>query len=79
MLFRQIFFGPGEFLWRFELLCGVLLVVSGILIAAFPEILVALISTLIILAGLTLIGSAWRIRRSFRVRRPGEYDILDPM
>ena len=42
---------------------GVRLVLSGILIAIFPQILIALVAAAVVMAGAGLIGSAWRLRR----------------
>lgn len=55
--------------WKYQFLLGVLLVLGGLLIAVFPEILVALAAAAVILAGVGLIGSAWRLRRLEQHRR----------
>jgi len=78
MFFRYTLFGsPGGGLWQFELAAGLFLVAAGILIALFPEILVALIATILVFTGLGFIGAAWRTRRFLRARRPDEFDIID--
>jgi len=55
----------GDFgvLWKYQLMLGVLLVLSGVLITIFPEILIALVAAAVIMAGVGLIGSAWWLRR----------------
>ena len=68
---------PGGFLWHLEVLAGLILVLAGILIAVFPAILVALISTLIILGGVGLIGAGLRTRRMERYHRDTGQDIID--
>jgi hypothetical protein len=78
MAFRRVIIGsPGAFLWHLEVLAGMILVFAGILIAVFPAILVALISTLIVLGGLSLIGAGLRTRSVMRCRPSSEYDIID--
>ncbi len=78
MIKRQIVFGPpGEGLWRFEVLVGILLVLAGVLIAVFPAILVALISGTVILSGLALMVAGWRSRQLMRYGRTGQYDVID--
>ncbi len=57
------------FFWKYQLLLGVLLILSGILIIVFPEILVALAAAVVILIGAGLIGSALRWRRLERRTR----------
>lgn len=53
-------------MWRAQMSLGLLLLVFGILVAIFPEILVALIATAFCMIGLGLIGSAWRLRHTQR-------------
>jgi hypothetical protein len=57
------------FFWKYQLLLGTLLILSGILIVAFPEILVAMAAAVVILLGAGLIGSALRWRRLERRTR----------
>ncbi len=78
MYFRRVVIGsPGNLFWRFEMLAGLLLVLAGVLIAVYPQILVALISAITILAGLALVGAGWRTRSAVRYRPPGDQDIID--
>lgn len=78
MMFRRIVIGsPGNTLWHLEIFAGLLLVLAGILIAVFPQILVALISALVVLCGIALIGAGWRTRALMRYQRRGEYEVID--
>ena len=45
---------------------GVALIAAGVLVAVFPQILVILLSTLIVSAGLGTLASGWRARRRLR-------------
>ena len=69
---------PFTFLARYQMYLGGLLVLAGIIIAVFPQVLVALIAGTIILAGLGLIGSGWRMRK-LQHRNPtvSRIDIID--
>lgn len=42
---------------------GIFLILLGVLILAYPQILVAMIAGLFILAGAILVGLAWQFRR----------------
>ncbi len=78
MAVRRVIIGSsGGFLWQVEILAGIVLVLAGILIAVFPEILVALISGLIVLGGLSLIGAGLRTRSLLRYRPDDDYDVID--
>jgi len=61
--------GEYDFLWKSQMLLGVLLVATGVLIVLFPRLLAAMVATGIILVGASLIGSAWRLRRLQRRSR----------
>ena len=50
-------------LWKCQILLGMLVVLAGVLIAVFPQILVALVAVGTMIAGAALIVSAWRLRR----------------
>jgi len=50
-------------LWWYYLLLGMLLVLWGIAIIAWPELLVAFVAALFMLAGCTVLGIAWRVWR----------------
>lgn len=70
--------GEFGFLWKYPMLMGVLLVLAGLLIVIFPQILVLLVATAIIVAGMGLIGSAWRLRRlEQRTRHYSGGDVLE--
>jgi hypothetical protein len=62
--------------WHGHIAAGLLLVASGIVIIAFPEILAYLLALILILFGTSLIGTGWRLRRSSR-RQRGEYEVID--
>jgi len=55
--------GEFGFMWKYQMFVGVLVLFAGLLIALFPEILVALVAAATMLVGISLIGSAWRLRR----------------
>lgn len=46
---------------------GVALIAAGVLVAVYPQILVLLLSTLVVSAGLGTLASGWRMRRRVRV------------
>jgi len=58
--------GEFDFLWKSQVLMGLLLVFIGIAIAVFPAILVGLVAAGLILAGASLIGGGWRLHRLWR-------------
>lgn len=55
--------GDFDFLWKLQMFVGVLVVLMGVMVAVFPEIIVALVAAAIIMVGAGLIGSAWRMRK----------------
>ena len=55
--------GPANLLSGLLMTLGGLFVAAGILIVLFPAILVALVAGCIVLAGVGLIGSGWRMRK----------------
>lgn len=78
MFQQQVVFGsPSGAMWRFEVAAGILLVGAGVLIAVYPQILVALIAATFILCGLSLIGAGWRMHRSTPPRNATEYEVID--
>lgn len=82
MTFHRIAFSSGGgSLWLALVALGAMFVLAGVLIAIYPQILVALISGTIVLAGLSLIGAGLTARRAQRVTRPpivADYEIIDP-
>jgi len=64
---------PGS-LWRYQLIFGILLVLAGIVIVLVPEVLVALVAGLVMLAGMSLIASALRARAFEQRRRVQQAD-----
>ena len=53
-------------LWWFYLLWGMLLVAWGIAIVVWPQLLVAFVAALFIMAGASILGLSWRIWRAQR-------------
>lgn len=70
---NTVFFGvAGEgsgMLWRFQMTLGVMVLLAGILIAVFPQILVAIVAATTMLVGASLMVSGWRLRQFSH--RPG--------
>ena len=62
--------------WWFYLLLGLLLVGWGIAIVIWPELLVALVAALFIIAGCTVLGLAWRVWRIQRHYQAFRRDLL---
>ena len=48
------------------MLTGLFFVILGVVIVAYPQVLVAMISTLLILFGLGMMAAAWQFRRMKR-------------
>lgn len=63
-------------LWWYYLLLGVLLVLWGIAIIAWPQLLVAFVAALFITAGFTVLGLAWRIWRLQRRYQTIKHDLI---
>ncbi len=62
-----------DLLSRMRLVLGALLVLAGVLIAVFPQILVFLLASIVISTGLGVMASGWRARG--RVRGPRVIDV----
>ena len=58
------------------MLTGLILILFGILVALVPQILVAIISTLLILVGLVICAMSWNWRR---LRRKSQSSIVNWM
>lgn len=58
-----------DLLWKSQLVLGVLLIVIGLLIVLLPRLLEVMVATAVVLAGLSVIGSALRFRRLHRRHR----------
>ena len=63
-------------LWRFYLLLGLLLVIWGVAIIIWPQLLVAFVAALFIMAGFTVLGLAWRVWRLQRRYQTFEREII---
>ncbi|MBN1347741.1 MAG: hypothetical protein JXQ73_33960 [Phycisphaerae bacterium] len=61
-------------MWKFQMMLGVVLVLMGVMIALFPQILVALVATAVCMVGAGLMASAWRMRSVQQVARRFHYD-----
>jgi len=57
------------FLWKYQLLLGILLVLTGVCVVLFPGLLEIMVATAVVLAGISVIGSALRFRRLHRRHR----------
>ncbi len=67
-----------ELLWKLQMTVGVLLLLFGVLIVIFPNIVAYLVAAAIIATGLGLVGSAWRLRQlERRVRDAAYVEILE--
>ncbi len=64
-------------LWWFYLLLGLLLVMWGIAIVIWPELLVAFVAALFIMAGVTVLGLAWRVWRLQRRYQTFKREIIE--
>ncbi len=63
-------------LWWYYLLLGFLLVMWGIAIIVWPELLVAFVAALFIMAGITVLGLAWRVWRLQRRYKSFKRDMI---
>ena len=55
---------------------GIFFIVMGVLVAMFPQILIAIVSGLLILIGLIIMSISWRWRR---LRRASESPVVNWM
>jgi len=77
----KVVFGPGgssllEAAWKLRVAAGLALLVAGVLIALFPELLVLLMASVVAAAGLSLLGSGLRARRRLRGASRPDHDSL---
>jgi Flp pilus assembly protein TadB len=63
-------------LWWYYLLLGLLLILWGVAIVVWPQLLVAFVAALFILAGGTVLGLAWRVRRLQRRYQTFKRDLI---
>ncbi len=63
-------------LWWYYLLLGLLLVLWGVAIIVWPQLLVAFVAALFILAGCTVLGLAWRVWRLQRRYQTFKRDLI---
>ncbi len=62
-------FGGAEQLWRLPAVGGLLVVGLAVLLILFPVFFAYFVAVLLIATGLSLLGVAWRMRRSVTYRR----------
>lgn len=58
--------------WLAPAFLGVLLILFGLLIFAFPDLLQYLVAAVLVFAGCSLLGLAWRMRGRVTYRRMDE-------
>jgi len=63
-------------LWWYYLFLGLLLMLWGIAIIVWPQLLVAFVAALFILAGSTVLGLAWRVWRLQRRYQTCKRDVI---
>ena len=63
-------------LWWFYLVLGLLLLGWGVAIVIWPELLVAFVAALFMLAGMTVLGLAWRVWRLQRRYRTFKRELI---
>ena len=63
-------------LWWSYLLLGTVLIAWGIAIVIWPELLVAFVAALFIMAGASILGVAWRVRQLQRRYRSFKQDLI---
>ena len=63
-------------LWWFYLILGLLLVGWGVAIIIWPELLVALVAALFIMAGATVLSLAWQVWRLQRRYQAFKQEII---
>jgi len=63
------------FLWKYQLLLGVLLVLIGVCVVLLPGLLEIMVATAIVLVGVSVIGSALRFRRL--QRRHHDFSLIE--
>lgn len=59
----QIFFNGFSYTWRQQFWQGLLFILFGMAVLAFPQLLVAMVASFFILIGLGLTAAAWTLRR----------------
>jgi len=65
-------------LWWYYLLFGLVLIAWGIAIIVWPQLLVALVAALFIVAGGTVLGLAWKVWRIQRRYQSFKREIVGP-
>ena len=68
---------PFDLLWKAKVALGALLVGLGVLVAVFPQLVIALLAAGAIVAGIAFIVSGLRSRRRVRRVRRGPWSVFD--
>ena len=63
------------FVWKYQLLLGILLIVIGLCVVVLPGLLEVMVASAVVLAGASVIGSALRFRRLHRRHR--DFSLMD--
>lgn len=63
------------FLWKHQLMLGILLIAIGLCVILFPGLLELLVATTAAVMGISMIGSALRFRRLYRRHR--DFSLID--
>lgn len=69
---RSVFDSSGGTLWLAPALGGVMLIVAGVLVIAFPILINCAVSSLLIFVGMLLIALAWQKRGRVTITRIDE-------
>jgi Flp pilus assembly protein TadB len=79
--FADVARGAVDLMAKVRMAVGVALIAAGVLVAVYPQILVILLSSLIVAAGLGTLASGWRIRRRVGAERaaPPRYQVHDAL
>jgi hypothetical protein len=59
----RVFANINQIGWKFLMLTGFAVVLSGVIVLLFPEILITLIAALLFLIGVTIMLNAWHLRK----------------
>jgi len=63
-------------LWWYYLFLGLILVLWGVAIIVWPQLLVAFVAALFVVAGSTLVGLSWRVWRLQRRYQSFKHDLI---
>jgi len=63
-------------LWWYYFFLGLILVLWGVAIIVWPQLLVAFVAALFVVAGSTLVGLSWRVWRLQRRYQSFKHDLI---